>query len=96
MVAWDAAVPGTPKSTEASVSLVVVTANIPNKNANAGAGSIKNVNGNRIARPTKLDKPGIAPKYNPIKTPRIRYPIAGHWRTNQRPSNTASRNEPTP
>ena len=52
MVACEAAVPGTPSRTEANVSLVVVTANMPSRKANAGAGSIRNVNGNRIALPS--------------------------------------------
>ena len=61
-----------PSSTEAIVSLVVVTANVPSRKASADAGSIAKVKGTSIAMPTSPDKPGTAPNQSPSSTPRKR------------------------
>ena len=61
-----------PNSTEAIVSLVVVTANVPSRKASAGAGSIVKVKGTRMAMPTSPDRPGTAPNQSPTSTPRKR------------------------
>ena len=91
MVACEAAVPGTPSNTDASVSLVVVTAYIPSRNAKAGAGSMPKVKGSRIAMPTRPDRPGTAPKNRPSSTPSPRYPRVGQAMTMLSPERTASK-----
>ena len=58
-----------PSSTDAMVSLVVVTANMPSRKANAETELISNVNGSRMASPTRPDSPGTAPKSRPMKMP---------------------------
>ena len=79
-----------PSSTEAMVSLVVVTANMPSRRARAGTGSIAKVKGSMIANPTNPERPGIAPSWSPIKTPRNMYPMAGQATTDSSPLKAAS------
>ena len=74
------------------MSLVVVTANIPNRSANAGTGSIPKVNGSRIANPTSPESPGTAPKNSPASIPANRYPTAGQAITDRNPLSAASTN----
>ena len=69
MVAWEAAVPGTPSMTEEMVSPVVTTAYMPINRANASTGSRENVNGSSSARAISPPRPGTAPKNSPINTP---------------------------
>ena len=90
MVACDAAVPGMPSITEAMVSLVEVTANMPSSRAKAEMGSIPKVNGSRSTRPMMPPKPGMAPSQIPMNTPRNRKPIAGHSKTSNSPVTNAS------
>ncbi len=90
MVAWDEAVPGTPSITDATVSLVAVTANMPSRRAKAGTASMPSVNGKSTISPVTPPIPGTAPSQSPRNTPSTRKPIAGHWKTSARPVAKAS------
>ena len=72
MVAWEAAVPGTPNNTDGMVSDVLVTEISPIMTANAFRGSRSSVNGSRMASPTSPPRPGMAPRERPMTTPRDR------------------------
>jgi hypothetical protein len=54
--------PGTPRSTAESVSLVVVTANMPRRSANAATGSMPKVKGKSSEKPISPPSPGMAPR----------------------------------
>ncbi len=79
-----------PSMTEAMVSLVEVTANIPSNRAKAGTGSMPKVKGSNRTKPIMPPKPGMAPSQIPMKTPSIRKPIAGHSKTRKNPVINAS------
>ena len=72
MVACDATVPGIPNMTEAMVSLVVVTANMPSISAKAETGSMVWVNGSSRIRPVTPPIPGKAPSQTPRNMPNPR------------------------
>ena len=67
-----------------------VAAQEPSSSANAGTGSMPNVNGSSNTRPTAPPSPGTAPIQIPINTPSNKKMSDCHWSARLRPDSSVS------
>src|SRR5262245_23767970 len=79
--------PGIPKRIEVMSPVVLVTAAIPSRNANASTGFILKMNGSMRARVVGPPRPGRMPTANPMTMPMSIRPNAGHAKVWSRPVN---------